>query len=146
MKSFVLKPANVKRKWYVIDASETTLGRVSTEVAKFLIGKDKPNYTPHVDSGDHVVVINAEKLKVTGQKLTDKTYYRHSGHPGNLRHKTLSQMMESTQEKVIIKAVRGMLPVNKLRPGRLSRLLVYSGSEHAHSAQNPEAVSLKEKA
>ena len=143
MKTYSAKPTEVTRKWYVIDASDATLGRVSTVVAKLLIGKDKPNYTPHVDSGDNVIVINAANLTVTGQKFSKKIYYRHSGYPGNLRHKSLNQQVSIAPEKVIQKAVRGMLPVNKLRPGRLARLKVYGDSEHPHSAQNPEKLSVR---
>jgi large subunit ribosomal protein L13 len=144
MKTFSQKPAEVTRKWYVIDASEATLGRVSTVASRLLIGKDKPTVTPHVDGGDFVVVVNADKLKVTGNKMQDKVYYRHSGHPGNLRARRLEEQMALDPTKVIEKAVYGMIPVNKLRDGRMKRLKVYAGSQHEHDAQKPETLSLKE--
>ena len=144
MKTFNLKPADVKRKWYVVDASEGTLGRVSSAIAKLLIGKGKPEYTPHVDNGDFVIVVNASFLKVTGNKMNDKSYYKHSGYPGNLRQKSLAEKMADSPSKVIFLAVRGMLPINKLRDGRLSRLKIYDGLEHEHSAQNPEKLKTED--
>ncbi|OGL30302.1 50S ribosomal protein L13 [Candidatus Saccharibacteria bacterium RIFCSPHIGHO2_02_FULL_47_12] len=144
MKTFSQKPADVTRKWYVIDASEATLGRVSTVVARLLIGKDKPTVTSHVDGGDFVIVVNAANLKVTGNKMLDKVYYRHSGHPGNLRARRLEEQMALNPTKVIEKAVYGMVPVNKLRDGRMKRLKIYAGAEHDHAAQKPEQLSLKE--
>jgi large subunit ribosomal protein L13 len=142
-KTYSAKPADVKRQWYVVDASQATLGRVSTEIAQLLTGKKKPMFTQHIDCGDYVVVINADTLKVTGQKLDDKIYYRHSGFPGGLKERTLQEQMDIDSTKVIERAVRGMLPVNKLRDGRLKRLKVYAGSDHGHEAQKPTMIDLK---
>jgi large subunit ribosomal protein L13 len=142
-KTFSAKPTDVTRKWYVVDASETTLGRLSTQVAVLLTGKSKPQFTKHIDCGDFVIVINADQLKVTGNKLETKKYYHHSGHPGGLRERTLKEQMERDSTKAIEHAIRGMLPVNKLRDERLARLKIYAGSEHKHEAQKPEAFSLK---
>lgn len=143
MKTYSAKPNDVERKWYVIDASELPLGRISTEVAQLLTGKKKPMFTHHIDCGDYVIVINAEKLVVTGNKMEDKMYYKHSGFPGGLRETTLKFEMEKDPTKVIFKSVRGMLPINKLRDGRLARLKIYAGSEHDHAPQKPEVLSLK---
>lgn len=142
-KTYSAKPTEVKREWFVVDASQATLGRISTEVAQLLIGKKKPMFTHHIDCGDYVVVINADVLKVTGQKLDDKVYYRHSGFPGGLKERTLQEQMNIDATKVIDRAVRGMLPVNKLRDGRLKRLKVYAGSDHGHEAQKPTVLDLK---
>lgn len=142
-KTFSAKPADVTRKWYVVDASTAPLGRLATEVATLLTGKGKPTFTPHVDTGDHVIVINADNLVVTGNKLADKKYYRHSGFPGGLKTRTLTEQMEKNVAEVIEHAIRGMIPTNKLRPGRLARLKVYGGSEHNHAAQAPEVYTLK---
>jgi large subunit ribosomal protein L13 len=144
MKTYSAKPSDVTRKWYVVDASEAPLGRVSTKVATLLLGKEKPMFTKHVDVGDYVIVINAEALVTTGGKLDRKMYYKHSGYPGGLKEKTMRDVMEDDPTKVIIQAVRGMLPVNKLRDGRLGRLKVYAGSEHQHEAQKPEKISVKD--
>lgn len=144
MKTYSLKPSEVTRRWYEIDASEVTLGRLSGAVAKLLIGKSKPQYSPHVDNGDHVVIVNAANLKVSGDKLNKKRYYRHSGYPGNLREKTLEEKINDSPSEVIRLAVRGMLPVNKLRPGRLARLKIYDSNEHEHEAQKPEKLDVKE--
>ncbi len=144
MKTFSQKPTNVTRAWYVLDASQATLGRVSTRAASLLIGKGKPQITPHVDGGDFVIVINADKLKVTGEKHTDKKYYKHSGFPGGLRTRSLSDIMKTDPTEVITRSVRGMLPANKLRAGRLARLKVYTGNEHHHTAQKPTPLNLKE--
>lgn len=143
MKTFSLKPANVTRAWYLIDASQATLGRVSTRTASLLLGKGKPSVSPHVDGGDYVIIINADKLKVSGNKSQDKKYYRHSGFPGGLTTRSLEEVMAKDSAEVITHAVRGMLPVNKLRSGRLGRLKVYGGSEHGHHAQKPQVVELK---
>ncbi len=143
MKTYSAKPSDVTRKWYVVDASETTLGRVATQVATLLTGKGKPMFTQHIDCGDFVVVVNADKLQVTGGKEEKKMYYNHSGFPGGLRERQLKDLMESDSTEVIYKAVRGMLPVNKLRDDRLKRLKIYTGAEHEHAAQKPETVSLK---
>ncbi len=145
MKTYSAKPSEVERKWYVVDASELPLGRISTQVAQLLTGKGKPMFTHHIDCGDFVVVINAEKLVVTGNKLEDKMYYKHSEYPGGLRETTLKHEIEKDPTQVIVKSVRGMLPVNKLRDGRLTRLKVYAGSEHNHAAQQPITIKFKER-
>lgn len=142
-KTYSAKPADIDRKWYVLDASETTLGRVSTVAARLLIGKDKPMVTSHIDCGDFVIIVNADKLQVSGDKIDSKKYYHHSQHPGGLRTRTLKEQMERDPSKVLIHSIRGMLPVNKLQAGRLNRLKVYSGSEHQHQAQKPETLNLK---
>ena len=143
-KTFSAKPTDVTRKWYVVDASEVTLGRLSTRVATLLTGKDKPQFTHHIDTGDYVIVINSDKLVVTGKKLTDKKYYRHSGFPGGIKEASLADKLAKDSTEVILHSIRGMLPVNKLRDGRLARLKIYAGSEHQHEAQKPETISLKE--
>lgn len=143
MKTYSAKPSEVERKWYIVDASELPLGRLSTHVAQLLTGKNKPMFTHHIDCGDFVIVINAKDLIVTGNKLEDKMYYKHSNYPGGLRETTLKHEMEKDPTKVIFRAVRGMLPVNKLRDGRLARLKVYAGSDHNHSAQQPVVLTLK---
>ena len=144
-KTFSAKPSDVTRKWYVLDASEAPLGRLSTKAATLLTGKEKPQFTQHIDTGDYVIVINAEKLVVTGDKLKQKMYYRHSGYPGGLKEATLAdKLAKGASTEVIERAIRGMLPVNKLRDGRLARLKVYAGSEHNHEAQKPTVISLKE--
>lgn len=144
MKTYSAKPSDVTRKWYVIDASEATLGRVATQVAQLLTGKGKPMFTQHIDVGDYVIVVNTDNLKVTGNKMEDKMYYRHSNYPGGLTETQLKDKMASDSTEVIFKAVRGMLPVNKLRADRLDRLKLYAGNEHNHEAQKPEKLSLKE--
>jgi large subunit ribosomal protein L13 len=143
MKTFSIKPADVTRKWYVLDASEIPLGRLATAISSLLLGKGKPTVTPHVDGGDYVIVINSANLVVTGKKQTDKKYHRHSGFPGGLYTRTLSEQMDRDPNKVIFNAVRGMLPVNKLRDGRLARLKIYADDQHNHAAQKPETISLK---
>jgi large subunit ribosomal protein L13 len=143
MKTYSAKPTDVSRKWYVVDASEAPLGRVATHVAKLLTGKDKPMFTKHIDVGDYVVVINAGNIKVTGEKLDSKMYYRHSQYPGGLKEATLREKMAKDPTHALTHAVRGMLPVNKLRAGRLERLKVYAGAEHNHEAQKPEVFSVK---
>ena len=142
-KTFSQKPADVTRRWILIDAKDATLGRVSTEIAKYLIGKYKPTYTPHVDGGDYVVVVNAKELVVTGAKETDKMYYRHSGFPGGLKEAQLKELREKSPESIIQEAVKGMLPKNKLSAGRLARLRIFTGSDHDHTAQTPEKVEVK---
>lgn len=142
MKTYSQKPAEVTRKWYVVDATQAPLGRLATQVAKLLLGKDKPTFTPHVDGGDYVIVVNASKLVVTGDKLAKKVYYRHTHFPGGLKQRTLGEQLQQDPTVSIKKAVRGMLPVNKLRDGRLLRLKVYSGPEHEHEAQKPENFDL----
>lgn len=143
MKTYSAKPSDVTRKWYVLDASEANLGRVATQAASLLIGKGKPQFTSHIDCGDFVVIVNTDNLQVTGAKMTDKMYYRHSGYPGGLTETQLKDVMEKDSTKVLYEAVRGMLPVNKLRDGRLARLKLYAGEEHNHAAQKPENLSLK---
>jgi large subunit ribosomal protein L13 len=142
-KTYSQKPTEVSRRWILIDASTATLGRVATAAAKYLIGKYKPTYTAHVDGGDYVVIINAEKVKSTGAKETDKKYYRHSGYPGGLTEQSLGEMREKFPERVLELAIKGMLPVNKLAAGRLLRLRVFKGENHTHTAQTPEKVEVK---
>lgn len=142
-KTYSQKTAEVSRRWILIDASEATLGRVSTQIAKYLIGKYKPTYTPHIDGGDNVIVINAKNLVVTGAKETDKMYYRHSGYPGGLKEAQLKDLREKSPASIIEEAVKGMLPKNKLSPNRMARLRVFEGPEHDHAAQTPEKVEVK---
>ncbi|MFZ1250419.1 MAG: 50S ribosomal protein L13 [Candidatus Microsaccharimonas sp.] len=142
-KTFSQKPADVTREWFLVDASELPLGRIATIVADKLIGKNKPTYTPHTDGGDYVVVINAKNLVVTGDKETGKIYYRHSGFPGGIKDATLSEVREKYPERIIEKAVQGMLPKNKLSADRMGRLKIFAGSEHAHTAQTPKKVEVK---
>ena len=142
-KTFSQKPADIARRWVLIDAKDASLGRISTEIAKYLIGKYKPTYTPHVDNGDYVVVINASELVVTGAKETDKMYYKHSGFPGGLKEASLKELRSKKPEQIIIESVKGMLPKNKLSADRLARLRVFPGEEHSHSAQKPEKVEVK---
>jgi large subunit ribosomal protein L13 len=141
-KTFSAKPTDVVRKWYIVDASEDNLGRVATQVATLLTGKAKPQFTKHIDCGDFVVVINAANLKVTGDKLTTKRYYHHSGFPGGLRERTLQEQLDRDPTKVIEHAIRGMLPINKLRDARLARLKIYADADHKHEAQKPEVFSV----
>jgi large subunit ribosomal protein L13 len=143
MKTYSIKPSDVTRKWYVVDASEAPLGRVATQVATLLTGKGKPQYSHHIDCGDYVVVINTDQLQVTGDKLEQKMYYHHSHFPGGLKETPLKKQIEKDSTQAVIHAIRGMLPVNKLRDGRLLRLKVYAGAEHNHAAQKPETISLK---
>ena len=138
MKSYMAKPEEIERKWYVIDAEGKVLGRLATEVASILRGKHKPIYTPHVDTGDFVIVINADKVKLTGKKLEQKKYYYHSGYPGGLKSVSYNRMMEENPEKAIELAVKGMMPKNKLGRQMFKKLKVYSGPEHKHEAQQPE--------
>jgi large subunit ribosomal protein L13 len=144
-KTWNLKPGEVTRRWYVVDAEGQTLGRLATRIADTLRGKGKPEYTPHVDSGDFVVVVNAEKIQVTGNKLDQKMYYRHSGYPGGLRQRTLREQLNRRPTEVIRKAVKGMLPKNKLASAQITKLKVYAGPEHPHAAQNPEPLTLETK-
>lgn len=142
-KTYSQKPSEVNRRWILIDASEAPLGRVSTQIAKYLIGKYKPTYTPHIDAGDYVVVINAEKAVVTGDKETQKTYYRHSGFPGGIKDASLAEVRAKFPERIIEASVKGMIPRNKLAAERLKRLRVFPGEAHAHTAQTPEKVEIK---
>ena len=144
MKTYSAKPTDVERKWYVIDAADAPMGRIATEVAKLLTGKGKPQFTKHIDVGDFVIIINAANTVATGDKLNKKVYYRHSNYPGGLKSATLAEKMEKDPTFAITNAVRGMLPVNKLRDGRLARLKVYADANHNHEAQKPEVISLKE--
>ena len=143
MKTFSQKPVEVTRRWILIDAKDAPLGRVSTEIAKYLIGKYKPTYTPHIDGGDYVIVINARDAVFTGDKETAKKYYRHSGFPGGIKDATLAEVREKFPERIIEKAVQGMLPKNKLSAERMARLKVFPGAEHAHTAQQPKKVEVK---
>jgi len=142
MKTFSAKPTDVDRKWYVVDATDATLGRVSTFVAKLLLGKEKPTFTKHIDVGDYVIVINSDQLVVTGNKLEDKMYYKHSGFPGGLTSTKLKDKMAVDSTTVIRKSIRGMLPVNKLRDGRLERLKIYKDANHNHEAQKPVTIKV----
>ena len=144
MKTYSAKPTDVTRKWYVIDASQAPLGRVATQIAKLLTGKDKPMFTKHIDVGDFVVVINAGKIQVTGDKMDTKMYYSHSMYPGALKEATMREKQAKNPTFAIFHAVRGMLPVNKLRDARLERLKIYADAEHNHAAQKPETISVKE--
>jgi len=136
-KTWNAKPGEVDRRWYVVDAEGQTLGRLATRIADTLRGKNKPQYTPHIDTGDFVVVVNAEKIVVTGKKLDDKIYYRHSGYPGGLRQRTLREQLDRRPTEVIRKAVKGMLPRNRLARTQINKLKVYAGPEHPHDAQAP---------
>ena len=138
MKTFMTNPATIERKWYVVDATGYTLGRLASEVAKVLRGKNKPEFTPHVDTGDYVIVVNAEKVKVTGKKLQQKIYYNHSDYVGGMRETTLAEMLAKKPEKVVELAVKGMLPHNSLGRKMLKKLRVYAGNEHENMAQKPE--------
>jgi large subunit ribosomal protein L13 len=142
-KTYSQKPSEVNRRWILIDAAEAPLGRVATQIATYLIGKYKPSYTPHIDGGDYVVVINAANAVVTGNKETGKIYYRHSGFPGGIKDATLAEVREKYPERIITAAVQGMLPKNKLASERMNRLRVFAGSEHTHTAQTPEKVEVK---
>jgi large subunit ribosomal protein L13 len=142
MKTWVATPATRERNWLVVDASGQTLGRLATQIADSLRGKRKPEYTPHCDVGDFVVVVNCEKIAVTGNKMADKKYYRHSGYPGGLRTRTLEEMLERRPEEVIRLAVKGMLPRNRLARQQLSKLKIYKGPDHPHVAQKPEPMEI----
>ncbi len=136
------KPAEVRREWYVVDAADKTLGRLSTEIARRLRGKHKPEYTPHVDTGDYIVVINAEKVRVTGNKMKDKMYHHHTGYIGNLKSISLEKLLAKAPEQVIETAVKGMLPKGPLGRAMYRKLKVYAGSEHKHEAQQPKALEI----
>ena len=141
MKTYMANPDKIERKWYVVDAEGSTLGRLTSEIAKVLRGKNKPEYTPHIDTGDYVVVINAEKIKVTGKKLDQKIYYHHSDYVGGMKETTLREMMAKKPEKVIELAVKGMLPKGPLGRSMIKKLHVYAGPEHAQQAQKPEVLT-----
>jgi len=142
MKTYNAKPGEITREWYVVDAEGKTLGRLATTIADTLRGKNKPQYTPHVDTGDFVVVVNAEKIAVTGKKLDEKMYYRHSGYPGGLRSRSLRDQLERQPTEVLRKAVKGMLPRNKLGRAQLTKLKIYAGPDHPHEAQAPTPLEV----
>jgi large subunit ribosomal protein L13 len=142
-KTWNAKPGEITRRWYVVDAEGQTLGRLATRIADVLRGKDTPQYTPHVDTGAFVVVVNAERIHVTGKKLDEKLYYRHSGYPGGLRSRPLREQLERRPTEVLRKAVKGMLPRNRLGRAQLGKLKIYAGPEHPHAAQNPEPLKLE---
>jgi large subunit ribosomal protein L13 len=142
VKTFVANSATRERNWYVVDATGLTLGRLATQIADALRGKRKPEYTPHVDTGDFVIVVNAEKISVTGNKLAEKRYYRHSGYPGGIKSRSLEEMLERRPEEVIRLAVKGMLPRNRLARKQITKLKVYAGPEHPHAAQKPETLEI----
>lgn len=142
MKTFSAKPASVKRDWYLVDASGKTLGRLASEIATRLRGKHKPEFTPHVDTGDYIVVVNADKVHVTGKKAEDKMYYHHTGFPGGIREANFSTLMAKKPEKAIELAVKGMMPRNPLGRAMLGKLKVYAGGEHPHTAQQPQPLEL----
>src|SRR3982751_6098259 len=143
MKTWNAKPGAVERHWYVVDAEGQTLGRLATQIADTLRGKRKPEYTPHIDTGDFVIVVNAEKISVTGDKRSAKLYHRHSGYPGGLKTRTLQEMLDRRPEEVIRLAVKGMLPRNRLARKQLTKLKVYAGAEHPHAAQQPQPLEIK---
>ena len=144
MKTYHAKPGEVEREWVLIDATDQVLGRVATKAAQILKGKHKPRYTPHVDTGDFVVIINADKIRVTGTKAASKSYYRHSGFPGGLKSETFTEAMAKHPERVIEHAVKGMLPKNKLAKVQLTRLRVFAGAEHPHTAQQPQVFEIEQ--
>ncbi len=141
--TFIAKPAEIERKWYVVDAADHTLGRLASEVASVLRGKNKPIYTPHCDTGDYVIIINADKIKVTGKKLDQKLYRKHSDYVGGFKETTLRVMMDKKPEEVIKHAVKGMLPKNTLGKDMMKKLFVYAGADHKHQAQSPEVLEIK---
>jgi large subunit ribosomal protein L13 len=143
MKTYTAKPGEITRDWYVVDAEGQTLGRLATQIADTLRGKTKPQYTPHVDTGDFVIVVNAEKIAVTGQKLDQKRYFRHSGYPGGLRSRTLREQLDHRPTEVLRKAVKGMLPRNRLARQQLTKLKIYAGPEHPHAAQSPKQLEVR---
>ena len=143
MKTYNAKPGEIERRWYVVDAEGRNLGRLATQIADTLRGKTKPQYTPHVDTGDFVVVVNAEKIAVTGKKLDEKVYYRHSGYPGGLKQRTLREQLERRPTEVLRMAVKGMLPKNRLAARQLTKLKIYAGPEHPHEAQAPEPLEVR---
>lgn len=142
MKTYCARNETTEHKWYLVDASDKVLGRLATQIAKYLRGKHKPEYTPHVDTGDYIVVVNAAQIKVTGNKEQDKMYYRHSGYPGGIKEATLEKVREKDPTMILEKAVKGMLPKNPLGRAMLRKLKIYAGSEHPHGAQQPETIVL----
>lgn len=143
MKSFMASPSNIERKWYVVDATGHTLGRLSSEIASILRGKNKPTFTPHIDTGDYVIVVNADKIQVTGKKLDQKVYYNHSDYVGGMKETTLREKMAKKPEDVIYLAVKGMLPKGPLGREMITKLHVYAGADHKHQAQKPEVLEIK---
>ena len=141
MKTYMANPDKIERKWYVVDAEGATLGRLASEIAKVLRGKNKPEYTPHIDTGDYVIVVNAEKVKVTGKKLQQKIYYNHSDYVGGMKETTLAELLAKKPEKVIERAVKGMLPTGPMGRDMIKKLHVYAGPEHANQAQKPEVLT-----
>jgi large subunit ribosomal protein L13 len=144
MKTYNAKPGEIAREWYVVDAEGQTLGRLATQIADTLRGKNKPQYTPHVDTGDFVVVVNAEKIGVTGKKMDEKIYYRHSGYPGGLKERTLREQLDRRPTEVLRKAVKGMLPRNRLSRQQITKLKIYAGPAHPHEAQAPKPLPLED--
>lgn len=142
MKTFVAKPSTIEKSWYIVDAKGQRLGRLATRIADTLRGKNKPEYTPNIDTGDYVVVINAKEIETTGKKMEDKMYYRHSGYPGGLKERTLAEMLEKKPEEVIRLAVKGMMPKNRLANAQLKKLKIYAGADHPHEAQQPKELEL----
>ena len=142
MKSFMANPSNIERKWYVVDSADKTLGRLAAEVAKILRGKHKPTFTPHMDTGDHVIVINADKVVLTGKKLVQKTYFRHSGYLGGASFTTAGEMLAKNPVRMVELAVKGMIPHNRLGSRIFTKLHVYAGAEHPHAAQKPEVLEI----
>ncbi|MBR0153782.1 MAG: 50S ribosomal protein L13 [Lachnospiraceae bacterium] len=145
MKTYMASPSTIERKWYVVDATGHTLGRLSAEVAKILRGKNKPTFTPHFDAGDYVIIVNAEKIKVTGKKLDQKVYRHHSDYVGGMKETTLREKLDKKPEEVLVHAIKGMLPKGPLGREMISKLHVYAGPEHEHAAQKPEVLELKER-
>lgn len=143
MKTTSAKNTDIVRKWHIVDADGMVVGRLATRIAMILRGKNKPVFTPHVDTGDFVIIVNADKVRFTGNKLEKKTYYRHSGYPGGIKQKTAGDIMKKTPERILMSAVRGMLPKNRLGRQQLKKLKVYRGTEHPHKAQNPEELNLR---
>ncbi|HEY2741510.1 MAG TPA: 50S ribosomal protein L13 [Gaiellaceae bacterium] len=144
MKTYSAKPGEITREWYLVDAEGKTLGRLATQIADTLRGKRKPQFTPHVDTGDFVIVVNAEKIQVTGNKLDQKRYYRHSGYPGGLRSRTLREQLDRRPTEVLRVAVKGMLPKNRLARQQITKLKIYAGPEHPHEAQNPKPLETEQ--
>ena len=142
MKTVSAKKETVRRDWYVVDATDKVLGRIATEIANRLRGKHKPEYTPHIDAGDYIVVVNADKVRVTGNKVTDKIYFRHTGYPGGIKETSFGKLMETHPERAIEIAVKGMMPRNKLSRAMLGKLKIYAGGEHPHTAQQPKPLEL----
>ena len=144
MKTYNAKPGEIERRWYVVDAEGKTLGRLATQIADALRGKTKPQYTPHVDTGDFIVVVNAEKIAVTGKKMEEKIYYRHSGYPGGIKQRTLREQLDRRPTEVLRAAVKGMLPKNRLAARQLTKLKIYAGPDHPHEAQAPQQLEVNQ--